>query len=479
MSKTKLFLENFIIYGIGGILGKIISFVMVPIVIRLMPNASYFGISDLSNTIVTFATYIAIFGIYDAMFRMFFDKDDVNYKRVICSTSLIFVFISTIVVCFILFIFKSYISYYVFGSDEHCILFYITIGTILVGSTNTILSAPTRMQNHKKTFLVLGLLSSILSYIITIPLLLKKYYVTALPIASLFCALFTEILFICINKTWFSVKLFNYKVLKQLLYIAIPLVPNFLIYWIFNSADKLMIQYFLGTEEVGIYSVGSKLGHLSQLIYTAFSGGWQYFSFSTMNDKNQVNTTSKVFEYLGVISFIFTAFVCVFSSLVYKMLFPIEYYRGFVISPYLFLAPLLQMLFQVIVNQFLIIKNTLPSMLILFFGAIVNVILNVFFVPMFGIEGAAITTLTGYIISLICAIVVLHKIKLVGISKKFFISSFFMLVYFIIWRVFLSYYMMYSFILWLLFFGLNLIIYKNDILLIYTCKIKNRIFKIN
>ena len=45
MSKLKLFIENFLVYGLGGIISKIIPFVMIPIITRLMPSTDYFGIS--------------------------------------------------------------------------------------------------------------------------------------------------------------------------------------------------------------------------------------------------------------------------------------------------------------------------------------------------------------------------------------------------------------------------------------------------
>jgi len=36
MNKLRLFLENFIVYGLGGIINKIVPLIMVPIVTRLM-----------------------------------------------------------------------------------------------------------------------------------------------------------------------------------------------------------------------------------------------------------------------------------------------------------------------------------------------------------------------------------------------------------------------------------------------------------
>lgn len=78
MKKLKLFIENFLVYGLGGIISKIIPLIMVPIVTRLMPSSEYYGISDLSNTVVSFGSALAIMGMYDAMYRMFFEKDDIR-----------------------------------------------------------------------------------------------------------------------------------------------------------------------------------------------------------------------------------------------------------------------------------------------------------------------------------------------------------------------------------------------------------------
>ncbi len=76
MNKLKLFIENFLVYGLGGIISKLIPLIMVPIVTKIMPTTDYYGISDLSNTIVQFASAIAVMGMYDAMYRMFFEKDE-------------------------------------------------------------------------------------------------------------------------------------------------------------------------------------------------------------------------------------------------------------------------------------------------------------------------------------------------------------------------------------------------------------------
>ena len=439
MTKIKLFIENFLVYGLGGIISKIIPLVMLPIITRLMPTTEYFGLSDLSNTLVSFASAIAIMGMYDAMYRMFFEKDDIEYKKNICSTALVFTFFTSIMVFIILILLKNIIAHYFFSEKKYAYIVYLSAMATLVGATNSIISAPTRMQNKRKVFLVTNTISPIISYGISIPMLLLGYYTIALPLAAVISGITMEITFGILNKKWFEPKRFDKKILKQLLIIAIPLLPNFLIYWIFNSCDKVMITNMIGIGAAGIYSVGSKLGHCSQLIYTAFAGGWQYFAFSTMKEENQVKNNSIIFEYLGIISFISTVFVCALSYPIFKILFTEEYLSGYIVAPYLFFAPLLQMLFQVAANQFLIAKKTWPNAFILSFGAMVNVVINWLFIPILGIEGASLATLLGYVASDIVCIIVLYKMNLMRLEFRFFMATIVMIIYMIIWRLFINY----------------------------------------
>lgn len=438
MNKQKLFLENFFLYGFGGIINKIIPLVMVPIITRIMPSTEYYGISDLSNTIVQFGCALAIMGMYDAMYRMFFEKNEEAYKLTVCSTTLLFTVGTSLVVFIFMIGFRETIAYYFFGNAKYTYVVLLSAIATLVSATNNIVSAPTRMQNKRKVFLITNTISPLLSYAISIPLLLAGYYVIALPLAAVISGITMEISFGIMNYTWFNIRKFDRKLLKKLLTIALPVFPNFLVYWIFNSFDKIMISNMIGIEATGIYSVGAKLGHASQLIYTAFAGGWQYFAFSTMKENDQVKSNSMIFEYLGIISFIVSSYICAWSYPIIKMLFTRQYLDGYIVAPYLFMAPMLQMLFQVAANQFLVVKKTWPNMLILSTGAVLNVFLNWTLIPIFGIEGASIATLSGYIVSDIICVIVLCKMKLMVMSKKFVVSAVVMMIFLFVWRIWFS-----------------------------------------
>ena len=438
MNKLKLFIENFIIYGFGGIINKLIPLIMIPIITRLMPDKTYFGISDMANTIVSFGTAIAVMGMYDAMYRMFFEKEEQEYRKKVCSTTLVFVLGMSVAVSIIMLVFKGGLSRRFLGSADYSFIIYFTAVNVFVDAVNTVFASPTRMQNHRKTYLTTNLVGPLVSYTMSVILLLRGYYLIAMPLGLVISSLIINVTYICINRKWFAPGFFDKSLLKVMLPIGIPMAVNVLIYWVFNSCDRLMITNILNVGESGVYAIGSKLGHASQLVYTAFAAGWQYFAFSTMKEDKQVESNSAVFEYLGAISFVLTMFVCVFSYDIFRLLFPAEYLPGYIVAPYLFLAPLLLMLFQVIANQFLVIKKTWPNMLILITGAASNIGFNYILIPILGIEGAAVGTLTGYLVSLVIASVVLIKMKLLKISVRFYVSAAIMATVMLIWRLFLS-----------------------------------------
>lgn len=463
MSKLKLFINNFLIYGLGGIISKIIPLIMVPIITRIMPGTEYFGISDMSNTLISIGSALAVMGMYDAMYRMFFEKDDELFKKRVCSTALTFTMFTSLIIFLVMLIFQKPLAILFFKDKKLGYLISMSAIATLVGATNNIVSAPIRMQNKRAIYLICNTVSPIISYGISIPLLLNGYYIIALPLAGIISGVTMEIAFMLMNRNWFVLNLFDKKILKQLLIIGVPLLPNFLIYWVFNSSDRLMITNLIGVDASGVYAVGAKLGNASQLIYLAFTGGWQYFAFSTMHEKDQVKSNSMIFEYLGAVSFVVSAFVCAFSFVIYKILFPEQYLAGYIIAPYLFLAPLLQMLFQVACNQFIVVKKTWPNMLILSGGAVANVLLNLILIPIIGIEGASIATVMGYILADIICVIVLCKMKLMVVSKRFLLLTLMTLAFFLLWRLLFADNFIVGFLMATLFAAAVLFLYRNDI----------------
>ncbi|WP_275372927.1 lipopolysaccharide biosynthesis protein [Clostridium tertium] len=473
MSRTKLFIHNFLVYGLGSIISKIIPLIMLPVITSIMTDTKYYGINDMVNLVISFASAIAMMGMYDAMFRMFFDKEDDNYKKSICSTALFFVILSSLVICIIMFIFRKAILNLIINDVEYNLLFFIIIFNTFLTGVQGIVSAPTRMQNKRKVFLITNTLSPVVSYAISIPLLLKGLYIYALPLAAVTSSLAMSITFYFLNKEWFSMKDVSKEHLLSLVKIGVPLMPTFLMYWVCNSFDRVMIKSMLGLEDLGIYSVASRIAQISQFIYTAFAMGWQYFAFSTMNDEDQKKLTSNIANYLLIISIIATMGVTALSKVLFSILAKGTYSNGYIILPYLFIAPLLLMVFQIVGNQFIVIKKTYPIPLILLGAIAVNISCNYLLIPKIGIEGASIATMLGYIIAVIISYVITVKSKLLDKENRIITSIIIFLAYLLLWRVLAAQNIVKSIVITIPFLIIYLIIYKKELLMVIE-KIKDK-----
>lgn len=427
--RLKLFLENFLFYGGLSMLTKALPFITLPIVTRLLPDARAYGIADMFNLINSFGTAIAILGMYDAIFREFFeDKENIEYKKKVTSTGLIIVLISSVTMIFLTLLFNKYIAKLLFKSVEYRNLVAISAFAIGIGGVSAIVAVPTRMRNNRRVYLYTGITFPIIGFIITYFLIKLGYTYKAIVYSNLVMSGVSLLTFYILNRKDFSLTLFDRKIAKELLRIGLPLLPTFLIYWVYNSMDRIMINRMLGSTELGVYSVGAKVAAVSQLLYTAFAGGWQYFAFSTMKDSDQVELNSKIFEYLGIISFGLFIISQPFIKPVFNILFIGEYIRGNEVFSYLFLSPLMLMLFQIIANQVIVVKKSYLSTVALSLGAVLNIVLNYILIKNYGIKGAALSTLLSYIVSVLFMSLICYKYKLLKISKRFIAVSLNMII---------------------------------------------------
>ena len=414
-----LFIENFLAYGAIAALDKVVPLIMLPIVTRLLPNTADYGKFEMFNAIVGFGSSFAILGMYDAMFREYFEKDDCAYKNMVTSTALKIVFaVSILTSVFLIILCKPLSKIFLGDSSSFFIVIMASIGVFLTAN-KTIISAPTRMRNQRKIYVFSGISYSLVYYVTAILFITFGMHYNGLIYGNIIASLYILSFFFFLNYSAFNFLLFDKKVAKELLKIGAPLVPCFIIYWAFNSMDKIMISHMLSMKEVGVYAIGAKVASVSMFIYTAFAGGWQYFAFSTMKDKDQVELTSKIFEYLGVLSFLIFTISVLFNNAIFHLFFVGDYVRGAIVFPYLFLSQLILMLFQTAGNQLLIVKKSYLSTICLLVGLMLNFALNYFMIPVFGIRGAAFATLVGYTLSVLVMMLLTNSLGLIIYKKRF------------------------------------------------------------
>lgn len=419
MNRARLFLENFLVYGLMNALNKVIPILLLPVLTRYLGSTAEFGRFDMYYTIVQFGSNLAVLGMYDAMFREYFEREDSLYKAKVTAVALKIVCAAGGVMAFAMLLFSAEFSQLFFGDGRsEGILCLAAIG-IFLSAVQVILSAPTRMRNERRIFIFTGLGSSSCYYGAAIFFVSGGLGHRGMIYANLLSCLALFLVFLFLNRRYFAFAAWNSSIARELFRIGLPLLPTFLIYWVFNSFDKLMIANLLDMAQLGIYSIGLRVASVSHFIYAAFAGGWQYFAFSTMRDRDQVQMTSKVFEYLGVLSIAAFLLLLPFGQVIFQCFFAADYVEGYKVFPYLFLAPLFLMLFQVAGNQLLVVKKTKVNTFCLLAGVACNIGLNFIFIGSYGIRGCALATLLGYMVSVFCIAAVTCHMGLLRISKRF------------------------------------------------------------
>lgn len=441
-------------------LTKALPFITLPIITKLLPDSSSYGIADMFNLIISFGRALAVLGMYDAIFREFFEKNENKvYQKKVTSTGFNIVMIASIIVFLITFLFNKKLSFLLFDNIKFGNLIILSGVGVILSAFSSILASPTRMRNQRRIFLYTGVSFPLIGFLATYGFIKIGYTYEAIIYGTVIMNFISVIVFGYLNRKDFNFKFYDKKVAKELFKIGLPLLPTFLIYWIFKSMDRIMINKMLGASELGIYSVGSRVASISQLILSAFSGGWAYFKYSTMRDDDQVEMNSKVFEYLGIISFLAFIVAQPFIIPVFNLFFKGNYQRGAIVFSYLFLSPLILMLFQIIGSQMLVVKKTYLTTIALTSGAFSNIILNFILIKNYGIKGAALSTLLSYILSVIIMGVICYRYDLLKVNKRFLLVASILLISIIL--KFLNY-SMYS-----LFYILTLLIiaiaYFNDI----------------
>ena len=463
MSRARLFLENFFIYGVGNVLTKAVPFLMLPVLTRMITNPAVFGVYDIYTIVIRFGEPLVILGSYDAMFRLFFDDENPLFRKQVCSSSLAIV-TTTSLVALVLTAF-----FWVFGIyfwDESYRWMIATAGIVItVYAMRSVIAAPTRMQNQRATIIILSLLGPLLYYALALFLAWKGKPLEGLVFGNLVNGLVFLLVYGLLNRSFFSRGHVKSKQVRDLLKIGVPLAPTFLIYWIFTSCDRFMIGHMMGMEAVGLYGVGARLSAISQGIYTAFAGGWQYFAFSTMKDEDHTYLMSRIFEILAIFSFLSLFILLPWVDWIFKIMVAEPYRSASTIFPYLFFAPLLLMLSQIAGTQLQVEKKTHLSTISRLVGAVTNIILNFLFIPRWGILGAALATLIGYFAMTLSITLVVLKMNRLTFNIKFAIitlSGSLLLLLYPLLRTTIVFYIFFS--------AIVLLSYKSEIFLFILTK---------
>lgn len=385
--------RNTLIIAISTIGSKAISFILAPLYSFYMTTSQY-GVMDLITTTAGLLLPFICFDIYEGAFRYASEKE--YDEKTVFTTSLSLCFIETTVVALITFILSRFINVSLMVS--------ISIVSAILDAYLTTLSWYARGRGKMMTFALSGVLNSVILLALNFVFLINLRQGLNGWIISFLGAKIVVVIYLLISlKTWkiFSISKIDKAFTKEVLRYCLPLIPSTGFWWVMNVSDRYVISYFIGTEANGIYAVGNKLPAILSVFENIFYQSWQTTAFKSANSADRDKIFSEVFyNYLRFLTIGVLAILVVLKPMI-LYLFAKEYSSAWVCAAVLVIAVMLHALAGNLGTLYSVFKSTGGALKTSAIGAIVNTVLNIIFVPMFGFNAAAWTTVVGYVAVLI------------------------------------------------------------------------------
>ncbi len=190
---------------------------------------------------------------------------------------------------------------------------------------------------------------------------------------------------------------------KPIFIFCLILIPHGVSQWVMSSSDRLIIDYILGFESVGIYSLAYNIALILMLLNSGLAMALPTYvikNYQNWKDKGFDNKFIGYYTYISIVLLIVVVFLYILDAKYFAVLgyygsemlplIVIIYFSIYILGLYYFFANYLFYHKQ----AGTISKTTL-------YAAMLNVVLTILFVLWFGVIGAALGTVIAYVYYLI------------------------------------------------------------------------------
>ena len=389
-----------LIYGLGHIMARLVTFLLLPLYTHTFTQEEYGAIS-LAYAFMGFAIILYRYGMDTALMKFSIQSKGVDQKQY-TSVIIITQFITSIIFSLILYLLRYDIAEFVLGINRPDWMLSLIIILFLDAFWNLPMLI-LRSEEKAITFISFSLVN------VTITMALNIYFVVHLNdgvdgvlkaniIASGLVSLLSLPIIFRITK----IKFFKKKILLKVLYFSLPFLPAGIFTMIMELSDRYIIEWLLGTAEVGLYSAGKKMGMLGLTAVMGFNMGWTPFFLKRGKNKN----AKKEFKIITTIFLGVMGYVCFLVSLWISELMQFSVFGSTLIGVefwdcepivslillgYFFFGTYVIQLPGVYIKE---ITGWIPLFRII--GASVLVLSSIIIIPIFGIYGAAIAVVIAF-----------------------------------------------------------------------------------
>ncbi|RTE54901.1 polysaccharide biosynthesis protein [Arenibacter aquaticus] len=407
----KLFKQTFI-YGLATVLPRMLSFLLTPLYVSVLPTDGYGEVSIIFAWFAIFNVLLA-YGMETAFFRFYHDAS-LNKKTVV-TTSLLSIGASSFTFLLLAFMFRGAISA-ISDIDPQFITYAILI---LVLDALVIIPFSWLRANEKPMRYALVKIANVV-----INLGLNGFFLIALPIMvesnpeALLSGLYRpnfEISYIFISMLIASGTtlllmlrlylrrpyVFDRDIWTSMIKYAAPVLIAGIAFTINEVFDRIMLDWLLPNDiaesEIGKYSACYKLSVFMTLFATAFRMGIEPFFFSHSNSENPQKAYAQITNYFVILGSVILLCVVVYADIIKLFLVPnSDYWEAMSIVPLVVLASFCLGIYHNLSVWYKVTDRTKFGAYISIIGAVLTIIINFVFIPYFGYMASAVATLVAY-----------------------------------------------------------------------------------
>lgn len=387
--KSKELMKGVGIYAIGTFGTKILSFLIVPLYTYYI-TTSDMGVYDVIMSTISLLTPIVTMQISDATYRWIIREDVSDKETYIRATIQVLVVNCLIAVTIILVINHFYkIPYCIY----FCIILFFsrafqTIQKILRGLKKQLLFAVTGIV-YTIVFLTFNVIQ-----LCVLKMGVESLFQSAI-IANV-VAILTII--ICEPKLRINyLKKTDIKLVLELYRFSVPLVPNYLNWWVINSSDRYIVLLALGNSANGILAIAHKFPSMLQALLNLFTSSWQDLSVAD-TEKNVGEYYTIVFRKYYRLALTILWGLIPATKIIIKLVMSSSYKSACDYVAFYYLGTVFQSFASFYGVGYLRSKRTSKAFSTSVYGAIVNAAVNICLIKIIGLQAAAFSTFIGFLV---------------------------------------------------------------------------------
>ena len=386
--------QQSMIYGVGHIIARSVTFLLLPLYTNVFSLENY-GIISLVYTFLGIMNVILHYGLDASLLKYYVPADKERRKLILTNTYVSFL-ISTTVFFIFMILFKNHVSTLLFGINLPMvtllvsgILFFDVLWAIHVlilrAEEKPILFSAINLFN---VFSSLGLNLYFVLY-----LQLDIYGVLLSNIITSGCIFLITFPIILKRISLNTMSIYEWKKLMEFGY---PFIFAGIFSNILELSDRYILRYLSDIETVGLYSAGYKIGMLMMLVVMGFNMAWQpYFLKKNITEKKYINQVTTII--ISSLVFLWILLLIWTNDLVRIQLWNLtffgeKYWTSTRIVPIIALSYIFHAAYLLQLPGVYLLGKSGWIAWVLGIGAISNILLNFLFIPEYGIMGAASAT---------------------------------------------------------------------------------------